>query len=224
MTDRDNDIEALFRRVTLDRKKGDAKRKQGHADEAQQEYRTAVRRIDEFLAASANDGADLKPEEGAEVFGIRGGLLHRCNDLRQALSSYKRGAEFERAGDLASTYNRINAVKFALLTGSSTSAQLRQEIDAAEAALRDRIRQDVEAAEDGWLWADLGDVRLLRGDAAGAEEAYSLFVRKASSGSPATTLSMLERVAAALERHADPAARDVSAALDRVRPLLGDPA
>ena len=86
--------------------------------------------------------------------------------------------------------------------------------------LTERLQQDEQAADDAWLWADLGDVRLLQGDVAGAEEAYGAFRRKATSSSPSSTLSMLDDVAAALVRHADPAAAEVRAAVERVRPVL----
>jgi tetratricopeptide (TPR) repeat protein len=220
MTDQQENVRSVLRRATLERKKGDAKRKQGRAAEAEQDYRRGLEIIEDFLATDADLGAGLEPADGAELFGLRGGLLHRTDQLPEALQSYERGAEFERTADLASTYNRTNAVKLALVRGSRTAEQLQEVVGTAEKALSTRLRQDEEAAEDAWLWADLGDVRLLRGDVEGATEAYTVFARKASTGSPATTLEMLERVAAALEQHEDPAAGEVRAAVDRVRPLL----
>jgi len=124
-----------------------------------------------------------------------------------------------RAASIMCTYNRTNAIKLGLRVGDRLAA-LRATIDDTEAALTRRLQQDERAADDAWAWADLGDVRLLQGDVAGAEEAYAAFTRKATSSSPASTLSALEQVAEDLDHHGDPAARDVRAAVERVRPLL----
>jgi tetratricopeptide (TPR) repeat protein len=220
MTERDSHLREVMTAVAMDRQKGDSMQRLGRTAAAEDAYRSATQRIEYFLDAVSSSGIELQPEELAELYGVRGGLLRRYNQLLDALGSYEAGARFERAGNLASTYNRTNAIKLALLIGDRTLSELREEINDAAASLHERLQQDEQAADDAWIWADLGDVRLLQGDGPGAEEAYSIFVRKATSGSPAITLAMLEKVVAALDLHADPSASQVRTTIERVRPLL----
>jgi tetratricopeptide (TPR) repeat protein len=215
----DDDLDDVVATATLVRQRGDVLRGQDQPETAEAEYRAGIRRIDHFRAARAAAGVALPAADQAELLGIRGGLFRRCGQLRDALASYEDGAKWEQNANLASTYNRTNAIKLGLRVGDRLAA-LRATIDDTEAALTRRLQQDERAADDAWAWADLGDVRLLQGDVAGAEEAYAAFTRKATSSSPASTLSALEQVAEDLDHHGDPAARDVRAAVERVRPLL----
>lgn len=216
MTDADTGLREVLAAVALDRQRGDARRRRQGDAAAAADYRRAVQRIDAFLATDPQ----LQPADMAELHGVRGGLLRRLGELAEALESYQRGAAFEQRGRLASTYNRLNAIRHALLIGDRSLDDLRPEIAEVANVLDRRLRDDPVAADDAWLWADLGDVQLLRGEIADARDAYHVFTRRATSRSPATTLDMLDQLVEALERHDDPAAPEVRAAVDRLRPLM----
>jgi hypothetical protein len=70
------------------------------------------------------------------------------------------------------TYNRANALKLALLSGASTLAEARQGLLDLRQTLPERVRTDETAADDPWLWADLGDCLALLGETADAIDTY----------------------------------------------------
>jgi len=83
---------------------------------------------------------------------------------------------------------------------------LQEELVALSEALERRLSTDERAADDAWLWADLGDVRLLLDDEDGAVAAYRTFGAKARTDSPTSTLAVLRQIADALAAHGDGAA------------------
>jgi tetratricopeptide (TPR) repeat protein len=223
-------VRDIERTVTLHRRRGDAQARRGRSDEAKEAYETAFLLTDRALGLlSKSPAADLNgllsldrdaAAEAAELLGVRGGLLRRLDRVADALESYRLGAVLEANQNLAGTYNRANAIKLALITGDRTVAQLHAELAALHDALDLRLKTDERAADDAWLWADLGDVRLLLGDDDGAQSAYRTFAAKASTESPVSTLAVLEEVVHALDAHADPDAARTAASLRKVEAMI----
>jgi tetratricopeptide (TPR) repeat protein len=222
--------EDILRNVTLQRRKGDALARAGQVDSANQAYELAVSLLDGVLEGSTasrveQDSRSTGPDvsaagDKADMFGIRGGLLRRMGRLADALASYTRGAEIEYEYDLPATYNRVNAIKLALIMGVGTIDGLRDDLQRLRAALEGRLSIDERVADDAWAWADLGDIRLLLGDDLEAASAYRTFAAKARTDSPAATLAVLGQVVSALEAHGDQDAARIAASLRRVEGLL----
>jgi tetratricopeptide (TPR) repeat protein len=219
MTDLADRFRDTMRAVALDRQRGDALRKARRDAEADKLYEKAIYRI-EKLRAESDNGQGLSRSDYAELLGVRGGLLKRRNQLGMALDSYRLGAEVERSGHLASTYNRINAIKLSLLSKQRTVVELHDQLLEAEATLSERLKKDPVAASDAWLWADLGDVRILLGNETDAVEAYKLFSQKATTGSPRRTLFMLDDIAALLSSSEDASSEEIALAIRRAKALL----
>jgi tetratricopeptide (TPR) repeat protein len=225
-------LDQIERRVMLNRRKGDALVARDNRDGALEAYRTAIKLAEEALrligvpsdADSAID--DDVASDAAEWFGIRGGLLRRVGELGEdgaldeALRSYRRGAEIEAACKLPATYNRANAVKLALINGEATLEGERDNLLALRDVLEDRLASDEHAADDAWLWADLGDATLLLGEQSRAVSAYTTFAEKARTDTPATTLNVLRTLVTTLKARNDHGAPPVEAALDRIEALF----
>ncbi len=220
----------ILRTVTLYRRRGDAAARRSDFQEAEQAWNTALEISAEgFDALSITSGLgpiqaqSLNVDvavEAAELFGVRGGLFRRLERAHNALESYRNGALIEKSHDLPQTYNRTNAIKFALIVGDKTLAQLHDELAEFQESLERRLSTDERAADDAWLWADLGDIRLLLGDAQGAASAYQDFVAKARTESPTSTLAVLKEIVAALYEHGDPDAARMATDLDNVEKMI----
>jgi len=227
----------LERQAALQRKRGDALQRAGETDKAIEEYRAGARRLEEALPIlkdkrwyrldEFSPGTTLPPDqlsiakELVEVWGSRGGLLRRIPHAETAaLESYNEGAEVEKAFVPKSTYNRVNAVKYALLSGQQTLEDLKGNIDALEKLLTEQLGEDQELSDKAWAWADLGDCRALIGDVAAAERAYRTFVDKAKSNAPKATLEVLGNIAAKLDETHDPKAAAIRASLNSLEQRL----
>jgi tetratricopeptide (TPR) repeat protein len=214
----------IQRTVTLHRRRGDALTRAGRDDEANQAYEKALRVIDGAMAdPSVMEEAAVDPVKAADVadlLGVRGGLLRRLGRLDKALESYQAGAEIETRHNLPVTYNRANAAKVALISGNRSLGQLHEELVALGEALERRLSTDERAADDAWLWADLGDVRLLLDDEDGAVAAYRTFGAKARTDSPTSALAVLRQIANALAAHGDVAADRIAKGARRIENLL----
>lgn len=229
-------LDRLERTVTLNRRKGDALDARGDRNEAIEAYRDAIMCVDEALRLLGITGdltSDLRAtvEDGsapdvAEWLGTRGGLLRRVGQfgddsaLTEALVSYRRGAEIETAFNLPGTYNRSNMIKLALASGEATLAEERENLIDLRDVLEHRLATDETAADDAWLWADLGDTALLLGEERRAFSAYTTFSEKARTDSPAATLNVLRNLVETLKEHKDEGASGLEAALDRVEALF----
>jgi tetratricopeptide (TPR) repeat protein len=230
-------LDELERTVTLNRRKGDALATRGRSDGAVEAYRTAIEHADEALGLLGIDpdaevgapGTVVKQEwaaDAAEWLGIRGGLLRRVGELDEsralevALRSYRLGAEIETMCNLPGTYNRSNAIKLALISGKATLKDERDDLVALRDVLERRLATDEHAADDAWLWADLGDAAFLLGDVRPAVSAYTTFAEKARTDSPAATLKVLRTLVDALKASGDEDAPRIEAALDQVKTLL----
>lgn len=224
-------VRDIVRTVTLHRRKGDAFARSGQDQEANEAYNTALSLLNEALgglgisledpaAQSAVPDVDVAAD-AADLLAMRGGILRRMGEGEEALQSYRRGADLETSLNLPVTYSRTNAIKLALIAGDRTVTQLHDELVALHTVLEQRLSTDERAADDAWLWADLGDVRLLLGDDNGAELAYRAFVRKARTDSLASTLSVLQQIVDALDAYGDADAGRVAVSLRNVEEVLG---
>jgi len=224
-------VQDIFGTVTLYRRKGDAAAQRGREETAREAWLAGLKKSGECFTAmdipaavstaqAEAYGGDVAAVAG-ELLGVRGGLLRRLGRVDDALESYRTGAVWEASHHLPQTYNRMNAFKLALIVGDRTLAQLRKPLSEFRNELEERLSTDERAADDAWLWADLGDVRLLLGDDAGAVSAYRDFVTRARSDSPVAALTVLNEVVEALYTHNDPGAARTARALDEVKTTIG---
>jgi tetratricopeptide (TPR) repeat protein len=209
---------------------GDSLLRSGERAEATKAYAQALRLLDDVLRGFPDSPVDLNGEalaispdvaaKAAELWGERGGILRRQSALEDSRASYARGAAFEESYNLAATYNRVNALKLDLMTGRTLS-ELVDDLVKVRTALEERLATDERAADDAWLWADLGDIRLLLRDVDDAVAAYRTFMAKARTDSPGTTLSVLHEVIDKIEKNGDPDFDVLRAATQRVEDALG---
>jgi len=219
-----------LRTVTLYRRKGDAAAQRDKSDAAEEAWQAGLEASDEVFVAltipvtvNTDQARGYDPDiatEAAELMGVRGGLLRRLGRPREALESYRNGAVWETSYNLPYTYNRMNSFKLALIVGDQTLAQLREELTKFRDALERRLSTDERAADDAWLWADLGDVCLLLGDETGAISAYQDFVTRARSESAVSALTVLNEVVQALLDHEDADAARTATALAKVEAIV----
>jgi hypothetical protein len=221
-------LDELDRAVQLLRRKGDAMTGRGDVARATVAYTTAREHAEEALAVLGvrpdADAASLPDRstagDAAEWLGIRGGFLRRIGDRDNALASYRSGAAIEEHWELAETYNRANAVKLALTIGEATLAGQRDPLARLRDILETRLSTDEQAADDAWLWADLGDMLLLLEEPDAALSAYRTFTNKARTDSPATALRVLHEVVDGLTANGDPSAPAVAESLAEVERRL----
>jgi hypothetical protein len=227
------ELDELGRAVRVQRRRGDAAAARHRPEDAGDAYRSALSLAEDALGrlplpAAHEPGAfralDTRTaEEAAEWLGVRGGILRRLSalgeqqrHLGEALRSYRAGALYESEHNLPNTYNRGNAIKLALIAGEDTVHGSAAQLAALRDALERRSTVDVRAADDAWLWADLGDALLLLGQEGGAAEAYGAFAAKARTDSPQAAFAVMREVVGALREHHDPEAERVAASLARV--------
>jgi tetratricopeptide (TPR) repeat protein len=210
--------EQVSTRVARFRSQGDAHAAQGRTEAAHESWRKALAAVAGWLADPAAEQA--APAELANFLGIRGGLERRLGEIDHALKSYRSGARIEEDNDLPATYNRVNAIKLALIAADRTVADLQTDLVRLRDALQLRFESDDAAKDDAWLWADLGDVHLLLGEDAEAAAAYRIFAAKAQSTSPGSTLRVIGEVMAALEENGDPSAARIARSIGDVQRVL----
>lgn len=232
-----DEVAERHRQAKLLRKRGEAFGRAGDASRAVAEFRAGAGVLDEiirFLLALPEwpreqpvPAGDPTPEVAAiarelvEAYGSRGGMLRRLGDSRAALDSYRKGAELEESFVHQSTYNRVNAVKLALLSGASSLDDLATDIETLEKLLTKHLAEQQELSDSGWAWADLGDCRALLGvDVLGAERAYRAFVDKAGSSAPNATLEVLRAICDKLDEVGDARAATVRASLRKLEARL----
>jgi len=212
------------------RKRGDALQKIGRESAALEAYRGGLvaltdalkiigptkEQIDARSPPASSLPADLKEglHELVEIFGTRGGILQRLKLLKEASESYSEGAALEQRFGLPSTYNRLNAVKYSLLSGAGRLRDFEPRLRELAVYLDTNLRADKGFSDSGWAWADLGDCLALLGNPDEAREAYLSFISKAEIKSPERTLDVLKEIALRLEEFADPDAPRLRAAIN----------
>lgn len=217
----------------LHRKRGESLRRANAEDRALAEFRAGVAAIQRIIDRCRHEpgwsqARSDTPSQGqieiarelVEAYGARGGLQRRLNDPTAALESYREGASLEKQFVPQSSYNQVNAVKLALLSGAHALNDLDEEIRRLEALLTGQLAEDQTRSDNAWAWADLGDCRALLGDVAGAEAAYRTFVEKARTNAPNTTLDVLRDIYEKLVQMGDPKAASVSASLQALEAKL----
>jgi tetratricopeptide (TPR) repeat protein len=215
------------------RKKGDALRKAGREETATEAFRSGLAALsealrllkpkDEMLRVAnpplpSDQSADLR--ELVEIYGVLGGMHQRLGALDEALASYESGASLEERFGLASTYNRLNAVKLSLLLGRGSLESLRPRIQTLAKFIEASLRDDKSLSDRGWAWADLGDCLALLGRTDEASRAYATFVAKAEIKSPERTLDVSRTIAVELESRGDPDAARLMAAIGALEARL----
>jgi len=215
------------------RKKGDALRKVGREDAAMEAYRSGLAALNEALgllkakeetlrAARPPLPGDAAPDlrELIEIYGTLGGMHQRLGALDKSLASYVAGAGLEERFGLASTYNRLNAVKYSLLTEPDPLRSLEATIQTLADLIDTNLRADKSLSDRGWAWADLGDCLALLGRTEEAGRAYATFIAKAEIKSPERTLDVLKEIAAKLRSRGDPDAARLVTAIDTLQARL----
>jgi tetratricopeptide (TPR) repeat protein len=218
-------VRDLQKQATSARKKGDAYMAR-RGDEAHQAYREglvalteALRKLDPMRKQLVTMEPPLAADEQTvlnelvETFGSLGGLQQRLGLLKEAYENYSAGGRLEEQFKLPTTYNRLNAVRCALLTGQYTLRDLEPRITELAVLLEASLRNNQELSDSGWAWADLGDCMALLGRLDDARRAYSTFIAKAEIKSPERTLDLLRNIAFRLEDAADPDAPRLQAAV-----------
>lgn len=220
------ELHQLQQQAALDRKRGDALRKADRETEAVRAFEAAIAKLERALVVLDEVKWQNTPElaaQRAEVLGALGGLLRRLNRNDQAYGRYAEGATVEREFRLATTYNRVNEIKYSLLTGAATVAAVqdraRTTADVLSGMLTNPITQQL--GDDGWAWADLGDCRGLSGELTEAGRAYTTFIAKAGVAAPATTLDILQRIADVLEKSQDADRSRVTATIETLHSQMG---
>jgi tetratricopeptide (TPR) repeat protein len=223
-------VQDIMRTVTLHRRRGDAAFQRGKNKDAREAWEIGLAASDRVFAAlgipatvnqaqAAGYAANVATD-AAELMGVRGGLLRRLGRSHDALDSYRTGVVWETSHNLPQTYNRMNAFKLAIIVGDQTLAELHGPLREFCDELEQRLSTDERAADDAWLWADLGDVKLLLRDDTGAISAYRVFAARARTDSPASSLAVLKKVVQALIDNKDPDADGTAEALAKVESVI----
>ena len=215
------------------RKKGDALRKAGREEAAMEAYKSGFVALNEALGllkeqqemlrtASPPLSDDAVPalRELIEIYGTLGGIYERLGASDKSLASYTEGAVLEDKFGLASTYNRVNAVKYALLTGPQPLRSLEAKIRTLADFIDTSLRADKSLSDSGWAWADLGECLALLGRTEEAGRAYATFISKAEIKSPERTLDVLKDITARLQSKGDPDAPRLATAIDALQARL----
>lgn len=217
----------------LSRNKGDALRKANREHDARIAYEAGVLQLSESAELLSDYRSQLKTltaplssdlteavSELAEICGALGGLYQRVGLLDKALASYTEGAGLEEHFELPETYNRLNAIKYALLTGTQRLSDLTPKIRALADLIDSNIRSHTSLGDSGWALADLADCLALLGRTDEAAQTYAKFVAKAETKSPERALEVLVEIAAKLRASGDPEAARVETAIDILKANL----
>jgi tetratricopeptide (TPR) repeat protein len=216
------EIRDLQRQAKLDRNRGDALRRAGREAEACQAFEAGIIKLERCLELFEGEPAAASGEPVAETFGSLAGLLRRLDRNVEAYKRYEQGAAIERNFKLPTTYNRVNEIKYALLTGAETVAAVEGRARKTAESLFETLSNPStqQLGDDGWAWADLGDCRGLTGELTDATRAYTTFVAKAGVRAPATTTAVLQNIAEVLDVRQDPGRERVSQMIAVLRSLM----
>lgn len=231
MSDRLALVDSLLLDASTARSSGDNHRKNGKHELAKEDYTDGLASLDE-----AHEILKRDPWKGfhddpvgpvdhkalfaiVEVLGSRGGLLQRLGRTDDAQTSYEKGASLEHRFKLGSTYNRLNAVKSRIRSGSRLESLL-PDIQEIATTIDERIAVDQATRDRGWTWSDLGDCRALLGEVERAKQAYTAFIARSETKSPKRALEVLRDIHASLERAGDPGAARLGEAIATLQDQL----
>lgn len=216
------------------RKKGDALRKVGREELAERAFVSALEALlsahgqledkDRILRStdtSSQYAEDTELFELVEIYGALGGVYQRLGQLESALASYEEGSFLEQKFQLTSTYNRLNAVKYSLLTGPDLLESQIAGIQSLADRIHASIMEDKALSDEGWAWADYADCLAFLGRTEEAGRAYATFIAKAEIKSPERTLDVLSQIASKLASKGDPDAPRLTNAIDTLKGHLG---
>lgn len=168
--------EPLLEDVSAAKQKAMVLRNRGRHDEALNTLDGIIDGLKARAHAAKDDARALAAidAELADAYGMRGGVNRRRDKPAEALADYRIGLEYERHdADRKSSYNLGNVIALQIVAGTKPDdPSLAGEIDEAIASLQRQTAPGGERSDEWWAWADLGQFRLLRGDLAGAREAY----------------------------------------------------
>ena len=183
----------------------------GELDEAvhflEQAERLAKADIDRLSNSQEIDSQEDREAatELVETYGVHGGVLRRKGDFSQALNFYRRGADLEDRLKLQSTYNRVNAIKWALRLGVSDSTTLSHEIKKTLHLLNEQTNElNGPRRRDAWAFSDVGDCQALLGDRDAALNAYKRFLELSDTEMPSSALDVLREIRQKLPAYSDP--------------------
>jgi tetratricopeptide (TPR) repeat protein len=227
-------VKDLLDQAASGRKKGDALRKVGRENAAKRAYEAALVHAEAAIKHLQQSPFDAlycaEPQLSAEhqeilldlveAFGVQGGLLQRLMRIPEALASYSEGGELERQFHLPGTYNRMNVLKYMLLSGEKPLSSLQQQIQEIAEGIEEQLRRDPQLADSGWAWADLGDARALLGQLDQAQKAYATFIDKSETKSPERAVEVLTQIVSKLQQSGDPDAERLVTAIDFLKARL----
>jgi tetratricopeptide (TPR) repeat protein len=146
----------------------------------------------------------------ADCLGMKGGNHRRLNEVDFAMTCFRRGRRYEEDARFAvnSSYNLVNEITLPIEQRAKTAADQKEALQRAGGALERQVRGDRRV--DRWAWADLGECRLLMGDAKGAREAYDRFVEIGDPDSTRSAVTVLHKLTKALAEQDEGTSRIVS--------------
>ena len=161
--------------------------------------------------------------EIGETYGLKGGIYRRMHDDNSAYECYFEGSIYENEKfGIESTYNQLNAIKFALLTQDIKVEELKDRVVKVLLTLTRQI-DEIEGTRrmDGWAWADIGDCRTIIGDNEGAIRAYRRFMQLSGADAPKSSLSVLKMISDKLTEKNDPANEGVKSSIRFLEQAMG---
>jgi tetratricopeptide (TPR) repeat protein len=211
------DFDRLIAAVKTRKEEAKLYRDDGDYEEAIEVLAEAIAMIDksgwdEALEAGQEPTADQKTIAWhlADCLGMKGGNHRRLNEVELAMTCFQRGRRYEENARLGvnSSYNLVNEITLPIEQRAKTAVDQQGALQRAVGALERQVRGDRRV--DRWAWADLGECRLLMGDAKGASEAYDRFVELGDLDSTRSAVTVLRRLAEALAEQDEGTARIVS--------------
>jgi len=154
----------------------------------------------------------------SNCYGIRGGLLRRSGDLKDSLSSYRRGREIEQDAryGISDSYNLVNELVLQILTERHESiGSMKTRILDAISIVSRQVAGDRH--DQWWAWADLGMLNILALRLNEAEIAYRRYWATGARDTDfASSRSTLEQIRDVLPV----TAKDIHDAIDTMLPKI----
>jgi len=235
-------IEPLINKATTLKKLAQAARKSGNYTQAITliERATETLEPEKWRLESVEKGAvsvenRALAEAMADVYGSSGGIYRSARQYEKSVNAYDKGEEIEqdeRFGFINS-YNLTQRLVARVLLEPKEWVSPDKEIkgkhfaNALSSATDTVMSQTIgPRAGDVWAWADLGMLRLLRGDEKGADLAWEMLVKLARQpfvfdSTLSVIFDLLERIEpVAVEKGADPRLVAAAGSLKKAKDTL----